>query len=612
MKLSEICNVDKLKACADELKKLGPDTEREFLNIGTTLNRLADTCFKMTDDCLKLVSVSNFNSNGAGGDHQTFIEETRSIFGDVTRQVGNTVGSLGDCGQLLQQLSSSIRKLKEPIQVLYSIGKTFKVLGISIKVESSRAETSSHGFKLLADEVADIAMLVQDNCRFCLEKSGEVERGLGFSYQTLSSAAQADDRYETGIYSILETLEEIGSKSESLSIGIQERSGEMSQGIGEVVMAMQFHDITRQQLENVSRSLLDVIPKIETCRNDSEIGSSGSGDRDVLEIYMVLSIQAAHLNSIYEQVVQARRQIASGLNRSKDQAKLQAGDARELLEIEGHAGSRNIVQSLEKEIDNIVNSLNKALAVVHEAASISREVYDNVSEIGDFVGKIEKIAFDVKILALNAMAESSKTGVTGMTLIVLAKELSVLSQETLTGAAQGIEMLRGIIDGTRKQLEFTTRLNQSRSDVDAMIHRARELTETILTSMQQIGRVARAMDDRSRDLASRIMKLLPGIKFPEVMGERIDRNWGLICRMLDQIEERYPTLLENNDEVRQMVEDLSKQYVMARERSVHAQVAGIGVVEDIGSEDVDLFGDEDVELFGSDEEEQLADNVELF
>jgi len=302
------------------------------------------------------------------------------------------------------------------------------------------------------------------------------------------------------------------------------------------------------------------------------------------------------------------------------QAGLQADDAAVLLEIDGQSGSRTVVSRLEEEIDRIVQSLNEALSVVHHAAEVSRGVYDTVSEIGDFVKSIEGIAFDVKILAINAMVEAIKTGESGRTLTVLARELSVLSLATRDGARNSIETLERIMERTEKQLEFSTALDQNRELTDAVIARAKSVTATILSSMQEVSGLAGKMDSSSRTIASTITRLLPGIRFPELMGERISRNWQLLCELLDLLEEKYPQFSEKNLEVEQMMEKLSQQYVMDRERSIHAQVAG-GVMDDEGDDggDIELFEDDGVQLFvqesvaeteGSGEE--FGDNVELF
>ena len=218
-------------------------------------------------------------------------------------------------------------------------------------------------------------------------------------------------------------------------------------------------------------------------------------------------------------------------------------------------------------------------------------------EIGSFVNKIEGIAFDVKILAINAMVEALKTNAAGNALTVLAKELSNLSQETRDGATDSIEMLQSIMEGTEKQLEFSVNLDQSSVVVDEMIDRAKKFTGTILSSLQEVSLLGHKMDSSSRDLSSKITQLIPGIKFPQVLGDRIDRNWQTICRTIDQIEEAYPQFQERSSEVKQMVENLAQQYVMERERSIHAQVAG-------GEEQmlpirasIDLFEDDGFELF---------------
>ncbi len=613
-------NLDRIAACARDLKALGPDTESEFLDIGRVLNTLATICFGMTDSALKLSKLAKFNTEEKEADNDSFIAENRKIFTEVTDHVKRTISSLGDGDYVLEELLEQVTKLRAPIRELQSTGKTFRVLGVGIKVETSRAKEGVQGFTLLAEEVKEIAKLVQDNCKYCIEKANLVEHGISTSRETLNSSENSyDDRGERAVYNILQSLEDIGWKSDQLAAGIQQRSTAMVQGISDVVMAMQFHDITRQQLENVSSALNEVTAKAKTVHALDTIEES---EQLVLEIYSILSIQAAHLNSIYEQVQNARRQIGAGLGKTMEQARIQAKDARALLEMEGRAGNQSIVADLEREIDNVVLSLDKSLKVVKHAAELGREVYDNVAEIGSLVNTIEEIAFDVKILAINAMVEAFKTDVAGNTLTVLAKELSALSRETRDGATYSIEMLQSIMEGTEKQMEYVKNLNQSREVVDEMIAGAKEFTGTILSSLQEVGTIGLNMDSVSRDLSSKINKLIPGIKFPQIMGDRIDRNWQAICRTINQIEEAYPRFQEKSSEVKKMLEKVAEQYVMERERSIHAQVAGQESI-DGDSGDVDLFEDDGFELFedntpqdkkkaGGEKKDDFGDNVELF
>lgn len=605
----KILNLDKIADCAKDLSALGPDTEPDFLNIGAALNTLASICYSITDNAVKLSTLATFRADGNDMEQDSFVAGNAKIFQAVTRHVETTLISLSEGETLLVELLSQMKKLRQPIRKLQSIGKTFRVLGVGIKVESSRTRAGMQGFVLLAEEVADIARLVQDNCRFCIDKADLVEKDIAVSQQVLNSSDNAyDDRGERAIYNILQSLENIGQRADRLAAGIQERSTAMVQGINEVVMAMQFHDITRQQLENVSAALTETIHKASTI---PALDATGTSEQVVLEIYSILSIQVAHLNSIYEQVKSAGIQIKTGLGNTMEQARVQAKDAGTLLEMEGRNGNKSVVEDLEREIDNIVVSLNKSLQVVKQAAEVSREVYDNILEIGSFVNKIEGIAFDVKILAINAMVEALKTETAGNTLNVLAKELSNLSQETRDGATESIAMLQSIMEGTEKQLEFSVNLDQSGAMVDEMISRAKEFTGTILASLQEVSKIGHTMDGSSRDLSSRITKLIPGIKFPQVLGDRIDQNWQTICRTIDRIEEVYPQFKEGSPEVKQMLENLAQQYVMERERSIHAQVAG--GMRDAADSGPDLLAEDGFELFDEKaKKEDFGDNIELF
>lgn len=613
--LLKIFNLEKIVDCAKGLNALGPDTESEFLNIGKVLNILATICYRMTDNAVKLSTLANFAADNGDSPGGSFLEENTKIFDEVADHVKATLTSLSGGEHLLVELLAQMKKLREPIGKLHSIGKTFRVLGVGIKVESARSHEGMQGFTLLAGEVVDIARLVQDNCRYCIDKADLVEHGIAVSRRVLNSGDTSyDDSGEKAIYNILQSLEDIGRRSDVLAAGIHERSTAMVQGISDVVMAMQFHDITRQQLENVSSALLEAIEKAKrlTAGDTAEVS-----EQVVLEIYSILSIQAAHLNSIYEQIFSARKQIEAGLGKTMKQALIQAKDAKTLLEMDSRSDNKTVVASLEKEIDNVVSSLNKALQVVNTAAEVSREVYDNVLEIGSFVSKIEEIAFDVKILAINAMVEAIKTEAAGNTLIVLAKELSTLSQETRGGATESIEMLQMIMEGTEKQLGFSVSLGQNSVVVDGLIEKAKGFTATILSSLQEVSMIGQQMDNSSRELSTRITQLIPGIRFPQIMGDRISKNWQTICGTIDRIEENFPQFVEGGTEVKKMLEEMAKQYVMDRERAIHAQVTG-GSMAAAQTGDIDLFEDDGFELFTDEssveakDKENFGDNVELF
>lgn len=150
-------NIDKIKDTARSLNSLGPDAEPEFLAIGKVLNTLSTICYGMTDNAFKFSNLPNFKAGENDLETCSFIERNAEIFDGVAAHVNETVISLNGGEHLLAELLLQVKKLRVPIRNLCSIGKTFRVLGVGIKVESSRTKDSLHGFALLAEEVVDIA-----------------------------------------------------------------------------------------------------------------------------------------------------------------------------------------------------------------------------------------------------------------------------------------------------------------------------------------------------------------------------------------------------------------------------------------------------------------------
>ncbi len=589
--------LSKMDSCANELHSLGSDTEPEFLIIGDLLNKLADICFGMTENARELSSLFIFRATEEP--EVGSITDEKKLFGEISSHVNKTLSSLNEGESLLDDLLTQIKELRVPIQDICITGETFHVLGTSIKVESSRTRNESQSFQLLADEVAEISTFVQNSCQNFTSNMNVAEKDINTSKHVLRHINSYDESGEQAITIISSVLDDVGSKLETLSAKISARSAVMVQGLNDVVMAMQFHDITRQQLENISHALLVISEKTKMTSSELSSYTEQSDEQIAFEIYGILSIQVAHLNSIYEQIINAEQQIETGLDIAMDQAQTQATDAGSLLKFGGGEVNNSVVAILEKETDNVSISLNKSLTIVSRAAAVSRSVNRNISEIGTFVYKMEKIAFDVKVLALNVTVEAVKTGDSGNALIVLAKELSDLSQKVHKGTTKSINIFKILKEGTKKQLEFSETLDRERDAVDELIQQAKQLTETILSSLQGMSLLALKMEGSYRDLASRITRLQPGITFTKVMGDGIDKNWMILCCIIKQIEENYPQFIDDNSAVAEMLENLTEQYVMDRERTIHAQVAGIDLDNGKG-QGSQANGDE------------FEDNIELF
>jgi methyl-accepting chemotaxis protein len=115
--------------------------------------------------------------------------------------------------------------------------------------------------------------------------------------------------------------------------------------------------------------------------------------------------------------------------------------------------------------------------------------------IGQIMNVINDIADQPNLLALNAAIEAARAGDAGRGFAVVADEVRKLAEKTMTATKEVGEAIRGIQDGTRKNME-----NVDRSA--ATIEQATELASSSGQSLKQIVALVDNSSDQVRSIAT--------------------------------------------------------------------------------------------------------------
>jgi uncharacterized phage infection (PIP) family protein YhgE len=405
-----------------------------------------------------------------------------------------------------------------------------------------------------------------------------VEKARGVVANFLSRETTEADRYEAEIERLkietkrlLSLLEEHMNRASQLSEELSERASGVHQGIENVVVAMQFHDITRQQLESVAEALAKV-------KRELADGSSASS------IYQALFLQAEHLKKVDEDVMDAGEKMRVGLERVMEDV---SGYTRGVLEImDTRDGHTTIIESIETEADNILSKLSIILGfgtkLTTQLQEIIEEVENHVSHMTGFIDEIERTAETAKFLALNSLAEFIGTAGNNRPLMVLAQELRNLSREAQGLTSQGVTSLNEITQAMEEVRGFSEELYRKNDRNEEITEEAEEVSSCIQAASSELKQIGSELDRKGNGIAKEISNMLAELNFPDSIS-------GMIREVIQEIEANIPDTLDDSSQ--ELLDKIASNYVMERQRKVHREVVNTHLPED---------------------EEEIGDNVELF
>jgi methyl-accepting chemotaxis protein len=566
-----------LEGMAAELKVVAATTEDEFLAIG---GRLQDFYQRGTE----ITALATGMLGEVAGDQVSqAMDGLASMLDEMERYVGNARQEIEASSATLSEILSLLEHVAGPLSGFKKVNKVLRMLGISTKIESARLGQSAAGFDTLASDVGDLAVQVNDKAGVILQRKDDLARAIE---QTLSGVLNAGAQQHDQVLGILDktrgslkALTEINARCSSSVAGISQVSEEVSRSIGEVVMSMQTHDIVRQQIEHVDETLTELKGRL----------AAGTAGAD--EVAWVCELQSAQLRHASKELDGAVQAIIGNL---RDVARQQSGLSAETRGMAGIADQTggSFFSEMQKDISVVSSALLDSSKVNRSLCGAMAGVTDTVGEIATFVGDIEKIGEEIKLIALNAQIKSAYTGEEGAALGVLAEAIQRLSIDAIdhtTVVSRTLHEIIAVTEGLNAGVSSDT--SSLEAEVRDMVQGLSSLLEVLRTVNETLLRSLSSMDDAVTHLSSDIDRVTTGItvhrKVAQVLEGAVRGLGGTVAeaRRIAPVSGQGANL-----------DELASRYTMHSERKIHESLF------DGGS----LSGPEPAS------DEELGGNVELF
>jgi len=204
------------------------------------------------------------------------IEETNNMLSEFSQNVVDTSKMCLGVTQVVEDVESSTEDIPPLLEEIEFIADQTRLLALNAAIEAARAGEHGRGFAVVADEVTKLATRSQTtatNIRAVIEKvnesTGKAKTSLqGFSTIDLERILATKDR----IGEIARCIQEKSSRLQEGVVQATESAKHHANNVTDIVMSMQFQDITRQRLEKA----IATIQQLQTVLGDATQRQGGS------------------------------------------------------------------------------------------------------------------------------------------------------------------------------------------------------------------------------------------------------------------------------------------------------------------------------------------------
>lgn len=530
-----------------ELETLNRSTEHDFLAVGEQLARFQSLARRISSEMAELTGLIS-------GEHGHKASQALAGMLDWATEMCDRTGHSGQSLSTVQSVSNRIRlsfaKLSETVAI-------FRALCPLTRIETARLGLASAGFHDLSDQIAPLSDSIQSSGKGVVEASSSLDRCIrsGIRNGAELSARQIKE-VESLVVSVGESLRSFEGRQQrarDAAVGHAAQHAQVCAAIEDLVRAIQFHDITRQQIEHVCSALRQI----------------GPADRGVVHL------QSSQLRAAAESFAASIAHIEGDLGAIAARAHDMAESAQTLTAFSADEG-QSFFSKMEVCFERILKAADSCAAGRSAIESTVSELTATIAAMQEAVEEIRAIEIQIQRIALNATIRSAHIGAPGDALNAIADVMHHVALDSSRNTEETAGLLDsmsgatgGISYGVRDTEGILGELRREISD----LHASSE------SSFERVHRIAALGSELSAALTAARAELKVGPLFAEAVARARDA--------LDRIEGDTATAPAD-------LEEFARNYTMHAEREVHESVVrgemvAVAVPEGHLGDNIELF-----------------------
>jgi uncharacterized protein YoxC len=543
---------DQMPALAHELEAACKDVEPKFIQLGEELQAVYQDATKLTQQVLD-------SANLIGG------EKEEGVLYHLRRLAEASLTGLEGCRKDLSEKTDQVKTIQEQLDALSAIflqvektGRLLRIVAVNIAIESARSEESTELFSLVGADTAELSkkirtvsaggMDVLKEARDMVRPLyGELSKGLeeitGMGQHAGGIVRDAVREIETLMTSTLQVAEQAGDQTRQIS-----------QQVGNLVVAVQFHDGMSQRVEHITKALGDV---------EAFLIEDAPGKRSLA--LSIMKVQEAQIREIIDEIGRVNEkgchsfeEIIRGFNTLLNHLSELSTSAEQDADREKGLDSFERLRTSFNELDGVVRRGEALMDPVRHAAS---RAADAVGRVSGLVQDIHTIGFESHLMALNAIVKAAHLGAEGGALEVLAQEVKASSNQStsiMIKANELLELVTGAADKLRDQ--------DSAAEADAALEDA---TSEMMREYNRFMAESAAAHKWADEIRGVVSESKASLGFLPLLVERLR---GSLNRLQTMTRELTPFAPEDHSLSQDEVVDILKRYTMYKERKIHRAV----------------------------------------
>ncbi|WP_223913322.1 methyl-accepting chemotaxis protein [Geobacter sp. AOG1] len=566
-----------------ELKRLPVLSEEKFLQAGANLRVLVG-------------QLRDIEQSAAAAGQLMADEGTQTAIRELEDVLDRMESHFHGTDKVAERAGCSLAGILGELDTIHRLMNTFKeqvgnlrMLKILTNIQSACHGGHGAGFRNVATDINTLSGNIQAKSSAIISRikwlHGDLDKAVSMAGELGKSQKHLGHKVVTAIRHNIASLAGMHTNCSGGAQDVSGRSAKIARDVSEVVVSLQFQDITRQQMEHVSETLVTLQKRIAANGEPVTAGEAAE----------LCALQMAQLSNSRDELMAAINRITASLSGISQEATTTATNAHGLFrqaDQVGHASLRDIEHGLA----SVVSAFADNVATNGRLNDIMLAVTKAMTEINTFAEDIEYLGSEIRLIALNAIIKAAQAGKDGAAFGVIAETVKHLSEDICRQAAAITASIHAItrhVTDLQHDLAEGAEEEDTASDVElrkdelaAAIARIREVTTAVT------GLLART-DEASAGLAATIEDIRTSLDSREMVAT-LQRE---VLSPLHHLVATGRSCSENG--ATGMIDGLAQvedRYTMQSERKVHQLFA----VRGERNTDTPATG------------EHLGDNVEFF
>ena len=402
-----------------KLTQLGAGTEDDFLALGRDLQTFYTRAQAMGSLSQAVVDIMTGQEVQAAG------ADLHATFGELDAYLSESSAQFIRMNAVFGEHIKALKKIMAGLESFQMLSLNLSILGFLTRVENAHIENLQSGFGDLTDDVKKLSASIKDKAfsirATCEDIASGVAKALdkvAYSDRTHTTSARAAHTRAAQSERLLVKRYEHAVEAAHI---IDQRLGRSTADISDIVMSLQFHDITRQQIQHVQT----VLENLQTRLHDKDTPLA----RQAALLGDTLELQDAQISQSREEFDSAVTTVIESLEALADDESTilsQIGEVAWASDAEGIATMQAIKDGIEAMIDHIMVAAKDQA----ELNTTAQEVSSMVARMSAFVQDINAIGLNLEFLALNARIKAAHLGVEGVALDTISGSIYELSHDT--------------------------------------------------------------------------------------------------------------------------------------------------------------------------------------